>query len=176
MGLPQPDEKSFRRVMGYFATGVAVVTALDGETPCGFTCQSVVSLSLAPRFVALAPGKSSTSWPRIARAGYFCVNILEEHQSEVARRFSMRGGDKFSGFHWRAEVTGAPVLDDALAWVDCRLELVHDAGDHELVVGRALQVGTPGKGLRPLLYYRGRYHGIGGELPSPGRARDREAP
>jgi 3-hydroxy-9,10-secoandrosta-1,3,5(10)-triene-9,17-dione monooxygenase reductase component len=151
-----PDE-SFRRAMGSFPTGVAVVTAMEAGRPLGFTCQSVVSLSLDPRFVALAPAKSSTSWPRMKRAGHFCVNILAEHQDEIARRFSVSGGDKFSGLSWRAETTGAPVLVDVLAWVDCRLELVHDAGDHEFVIGTALSVGIAEEERLPLLYYRSRY-------------------
>ena len=129
--------------MGEFATGVTVVTSLDAGRPVGFTCQSGVSLSLEPPLVALAPAKSSTSWPRMAEAGHFCVNVLSERQEEVGRRFAVSGGDKFPGIAWRKEVTGAPVLDGALAWVDCDLELVHDAGDHEIVIGRVRGVLTP---------------------------------
>ena len=151
------DVESFKEVMGSFATGVAVVTAVDDGQPVGFTCQSVVSLSLDPAFVALAPGKSSTSWPRIQLAGHFCVNVLSDGQSELARRFAVSGGDKFPGVSWHSAVTGAPVLDGALAWADCRLELVHDAGDHEIVIGRALAVGIGPEDAEPLLYYRGRY-------------------
>lgn len=158
------DVEEFKLAMGCFATGVAVVTALDGETPVGFTCQSVVSLSLEPAFVALAPAKSSTSWPRIARAGSFCVNVLAEDQVELGRAFSRSGGDKFRGVSWSPSSTGtgAPVLDGALAWVDCHLELAHDAGDHEIVIGRVVTLGlgpgaTGSDGGGPLVYYRSQW-------------------
>lgn len=160
------DCEAFKRAMGEFATGVTVVTSLDAGRPVGFTCQSVVSLSLEPPLVALAPAKSSTSWPRMAEAGHFCVNVLSERQEEVGRRFAVSGGDKFPGIAWRKEVTGAPVLDGALAWVDCDLELVHDAGDHEIVIGRVRGVGLgPESGL-PLLYYRSGYRRL---EPDPSR-------
>lgn len=149
---PGIDTAAFKDVMARFATGVAVVTALEEGEPVGFTCQSFVSLSIDPPFVSLAPAKTSTSWPRIARAGAFCVNILAEGQEEVGRRFAASGTDKFSGVTWvPAARTGSPRLSGSLAWVDCGLELVHDAGDHEIVIGRVLDLGT-GDG-RPLVFY-----------------------
>lgn len=147
--------------MGSFPTGVAVVTALEGGEPVGFTCQSIVSLSLEPPFVALAPAKSSTSWPRIARAGSFCINILSEDQAELGHRFAASGGDKFSGLSWREAPTGAPLLKGVLAWVDCELELAHDAGDHEIVIGRVQAVGEPPARGRPLVYFRSGYRRLG---------------
>jgi flavin reductase (DIM6/NTAB) family NADH-FMN oxidoreductase RutF len=122
----------------------------------GFTCQSFVSLSIDPPFVAVAPARSSTSWPRIAKGGIFCVNVLGDHQGEIGSRFAASGGDKFDGVAWHpAPATGAPVIEDTLAWVDCRLELVHDAGDHELIIGRVLDLGV-GRGS-PLVYFRSRF-------------------
>ena len=140
------DVADFKEAMGRFATGVTVVTALEEGVPVGFTCQSFVSLSLDPPLVALAPAKSSTSWPRIARAGSFCVNILADDQQAVCRGMAVSGGDKFAGIEWHgAAQGGAPVIDGCLAWVDCRVELIHDAGDHELVIGRVLDLGlAPG--------------------------------
>ena len=150
------DQEVFRSVMARFATGVTVVTAhVDGE-PVGFTCQSFVSLSLEPPLVALAPAKTSTSWPRMVRAGSFCVNVLAEHQVDVCERFSRSGRDKFSGVAWRpAPGTGLPVLEGSVAWVACQLVVVHDAGDHELVIGRVLDLGT-GQGA-PLVFYDRRF-------------------
>lgn len=143
--------------MGSFPTGVAVVTALDGSEPVGFTCQSIISLSLEPPYVALAPAKSSTSWPRIARAGSFCVNVLSRSQAELARRFSLSGVEKFPGVAWRPGRTGAPVLEGVVAFVDCDLELTHDAGDHEIVIGRVREVGCEADAEGPLVFYRSEY-------------------
>ncbi len=152
-GAPDFDAARFREVLGHFATGVTIVTALEDGGPVGFTCQAFTSLSLEPPMVALAPAKSSTSWPRIAKAGAFCVNILSDHQEAVCRAFAVSGGDKFSGIGWRGGLTGSPVLEGALAWIECELRAIHDAGDHELVLGHVLDLGV-GEGA-PLLFYRG---------------------
>jgi flavin reductase (DIM6/NTAB) family NADH-FMN oxidoreductase RutF len=152
-GATQFDSARFREVLGHFATGVTIVTAMEDIGPVGFTCQAFTSLSLDPPLVALAPGKSSTSWPRIAAAGSFCVNILADDQEALSRDFAVSGGDKFTGVGWRPAGNGAPVLDGALAWIECDFELAHDAGDHELVVGRVRDMGVS-RG-RPLVYYRG---------------------
>jgi 3-hydroxy-9,10-secoandrosta-1,3,5(10)-triene-9,17-dione monooxygenase reductase component len=147
------DTAGFKDAMSRFTTGVAIVAGLDEGEPVGFTCQSFVSLSVDPPFVAVAPARTSTSWPRIARAGTFCVNVLADGQVEVGRRFAVSGGDKFDGVDWRpAPITGSPVIDGSLAWVDCEVELVHDAGDHELIMGKVLDLGT-GEGA-PLLFFR----------------------
>lgn len=147
------DSARFREVLGHFPTGVTVVTAMESGEPVGFTCQAFTSLSLDPPLVALAPGKSSTSWPRIAAAGVFCVNILADGQEALCRDFAMSGGDKFVGVGWRPAGNGAPVLDGVVAWVECSFVESHDAGDHELVVGLVQDMGV-GQG-RPLVYYRG---------------------
>ena len=147
------DGARFREVLGHFATGVTVVTAVDAGEPVGFTCQAFTSLSLDPPMVALAPGKNSTSWPRIAAAGAFCVNILAEGQEALCRDFAVSGGDKFAGVGWQPAGNGAPLLQGTLAWVECSFVRSHDAGDHELVIGLVQDMGVrPG---RPLLFYRG---------------------
>jgi flavin reductase (DIM6/NTAB) family NADH-FMN oxidoreductase RutF len=139
--------------MGHFATGVTIITATDEDGPVGFTCQAFASLSLDPPLVAIAPGKTSTSWPRIVRAGAFCVNVLAEDQEALCRDFAVSGGEKFSGVGWRPAGNGAPVLDGVLAWLECGFVATHDAGDHELVVGSVHDMGV-NRG-RPLVYYRG---------------------
>jgi 3-hydroxy-9,10-secoandrosta-1,3,5(10)-triene-9,17-dione monooxygenase reductase component len=146
-------EARFREVLGHFATGVTIVTAMEDGEPVGFTCQSFTSLSLEPPMVALAPAKSSTSWPRIAKAGAFCVNILADDQEALCRAFAVSGGDKFTQVAWHPGVLGTPVIEDCLAWVECELEAIHDAGDHELVTGRVVEMAVAGG--KPLLFYRG---------------------
>jgi flavin reductase (DIM6/NTAB) family NADH-FMN oxidoreductase RutF len=147
------DEAVFRRVLGHFATGVTIVTALEDGVPVGFTCQAFTALSLDPPLVALAPAKSSTSWPKIAKAGAFCVNILAEHQADLCRAFAVSGADKFASVTWRSGITGAPIIDGSLAHVECHLGIIHDAGDHELVTGTVRSLGI-GEG-RPLIFYQG---------------------
>lgn len=157
------DGRTFRDVLGHFASGVTVVTASTPDGPMGFTCQSFTSLSLEPPLVALAPGKSSTSWPRMAAAGAFCVNILEAAQGALGHAFAVSGAeraDKFAGVRWTPAPTGSPVIEGVLAWVDCTLLVVHDAGDHELVLGRVVDLGI-GSGS-PLLFYRGRFERLAG--------------
>jgi 3-hydroxy-9,10-secoandrosta-1,3,5(10)-triene-9,17-dione monooxygenase reductase component len=147
------DLERFKEAMSRFATGITVVAGMENDHPVGFTCQSFVSLSIDPPFVAVAPARTSTSWPRIARAGTFCVNVLGDHQEALCRGFALSGGDKFEDVDWRpAPITGSPVINGSLAWVDCEMELVHDAGDHELIIGKVLDLGT-GEGL-PLLFFR----------------------
>lgn len=150
------DPGQFRNVLGHFASGVTVVAAMEDGAPVGFTCQAFAALSLDPPMVVLAPSKTSTSWPRMIKAGAFSVNILAGNQEALCRTFAVSGGDKFAGVDWHLGDAGTPVLDGALAWVECALERVHDAGDHELVTGRVLELGTGSGG--PLLFYRGSYH------------------
>ena len=146
------DRGIFRTVLGHFASGVAVVTGMDGAEPVGFTCQSFFSLSIDPPLIAIAPGRSSTSWPRIEPAGCFSVSILSDGQEHLARGFAASGADKFQGVGWTPGRTGAPRLADALAWVDCQIEDVHDAGDHVLVIG-SVKALEGGRG-EPLVFYR----------------------
>ncbi|MET9380202.1 flavin reductase family protein [Streptomyces sp. NPDC002928] len=160
------DQGEFRRVLGNFTTGVTVVTAppADGEdSPAGFACQSFSSLSLDPPLVAFMVGRTSTTWPRIARAGVFCVNVLDERQGELCRAFAVSGADKFAGVaHEPAPSSGAPRLTGALAWIDCTIHAVHTGGDHLIVVGRVDALGTgedgsAGAGGSPLVFHRGRF-------------------
>ena len=162
---PQPgadrevDTARFRQVLGHFCTGVTVITTMDEERPAGFACQAFAALSLDPPLVLFCPGRSSVTWPVIARAGHFCANVLADGQQELARRFGTSGGDKFAGVPWSPAPSGAPVLDGALTWVQCAVQAVHEAGDHYLVTGRVTGLGPCRSGL-PLLFYRGRYAAV----------------
>jgi len=171
------DPAEFRRVLGSFASGVTVITApaapAAAETtdthsaagaeprPAGFACQSFASLSLDPPLVAFMVARTSTSWPHIARAGVFCVNVLGAGQGELCRAFAVSGADKFAGVaHSPAPVTGAPRLDGVPAWIDCAIHAVHTGGDHLIVVGRVLALdAVQGAGAEdgPLLFHRGQF-------------------
>jgi 3-hydroxy-9,10-secoandrosta-1,3,5(10)-triene-9,17-dione monooxygenase reductase component len=146
------DQARFREVLGHFATGITIVTASEQGEPVGFSCQSFAALSLDPPMVILAPAKSSTSWPRIAEAGAFAVNILAEHQEAICLNFAVSGGDKFDGVAWTAGTTGAPLIKGSLATIECTLGAIYEGGDHELVTGHvvAMEVGSGS----PLLFSR----------------------
>jgi 3-hydroxy-9,10-secoandrosta-1,3,5(10)-triene-9,17-dione monooxygenase reductase component len=158
MSEPPPsfDSAQFRQVLGHFPTGVTVVTAAPASGPVGLAVGSFASVSLDPPLVAFFPDRGSSSWPLIAEAGSFCVNILSEDQEVVCRRFATKGDDKFLGLGWRPAGSGAPLLDGVLAWIDCRIESVTDAGDHYCVMGRVRDLGVAHDG-GPLLFFRGGY-------------------
>ncbi|RXS80449.1 flavin reductase [Streptomyces sp. TM32] len=154
------DPAEFRAVLGHFASGVTVITAPGEPEPAGFACQSFASLSLDPPLVAFMVGRTSTTWPRIARAGVFCVNILGAGQGALCRGFAVSGGDKFAGVRYRsAPATGAPRLADVPAWIDCTIHAVHTGGDHLIVVGRIDALGTDPHAAAsgPLLFHRGTF-------------------
>lgn len=105
-------------------------------------------------------GRTSSTWPRIARAGVFCVNVLGAHQGDLCRGFAVSGSDKFAGVDQDpAPVSGSPRLAGAAAWIDCTVHAVHTGGDHLIVVGRvdALGTGGDGDGVPPLLFHKGRF-------------------
>ena len=162
-GMSQPpsgagavDPGTMRDVLGHFASGVTVVTAQGDDGPIGFTCRSFSSLSLDPPLVAIAPARTSRTWPRLRELGRFCVNVLAEDQTALSARFARSTADKFAGVAWRPSPQGQPVLDDVVAWIDCELWAEYDGGDHTLVAARVLDLGAD-PGRRPLLFHRGAY-------------------
>jgi flavin reductase (DIM6/NTAB) family NADH-FMN oxidoreductase RutF len=151
------DGARFRQVLGHFPTGVTVITAITDAGPVGLAVGSFFSVSLDPPLVAFCAGKSSTSYPKIAEAGHYCVNVLADEQEDICRVFASKGDDKFATIGWRpSPATGAPVINDVLAWIDCDIHAVHEAGDHYIVIGRVheLEVGHEGG---PLVFFRGGY-------------------
>lgn len=156
------DPSSFRNVLGHFPTGVTVITAIQGGVPTGMAVSSFSSVSLDPPLVGFYAAVSSSSWAVIEQADGFCVNILAVDQERVSRQFASSGADKFAGLCWSAGATGAPQLDGALAWIDCRLHAVHPAGDHVAVLGRVTDLHAGEDADGPLLYYRGGYGRLAG--------------
>jgi 3-hydroxy-9,10-secoandrosta-1,3,5(10)-triene-9,17-dione monooxygenase reductase component len=152
----EPDEATYRTVLGHFATGVTIVTARDGDEPVGMACNSFTSVSLDPPLVLWCAAKSSTTWPRMQNAPSFAVNVLAEDGEALCRVFATKGVERFDGVTHHRGTTGAPILADALAYIDCEAESQHDAGDHVIVVGRVVELGYATEG-KPLLFYRGGY-------------------
>ncbi|HEX8582068.1 MAG TPA: flavin reductase family protein [Acidimicrobiales bacterium] len=150
------DSARFRQVLGHFPTGVTVVTAMSTDGPIGLSIGSFSSLSLDPPLVLFCAGRTSTTWPRIRDVGAFCVNILAEDQEDICRVFAGRGTDKFAGIGWRPSLVGAPQLHGCLASLDCRVDEVHEGGDHDIVIGRVLDLELHRQG-GPLVFFRGGY-------------------
>ena len=150
------DPDDMRDVLGHFASGVTVVTAVTDGGPIGFTCQSFSSLSLDPPLVVFAPGRASRTWPLLRGSGRFCINVLAEGQDAVSQNFARSAPDKFAGVPWTPSVHGAPVLEGIVAWIDGELWAEYDGGDHTIAVARVLDLGAyPDR--RPLLFHRGAY-------------------
>lgn len=151
--------RRFRDVLGRFASGVTVVTGLSNDEPVGLTCQSFSSVSLEPPLVLFIPAKTSRAWPLIQRSGRFCVNFLAADQAELSNTMASRGLDKFADVKWTpSAATGSPLLEGALAFVDCTIHQVHEAGDHYVVIGRVVDLSVDeDAAAEPLLFYRGQY-------------------
>ncbi|WP_375504164.1 flavin reductase [uncultured Jatrophihabitans sp.] len=152
MGL---DQRRFRDVLGHLPSGVVAITGVDDDgEPAGMIVGTFTSVSLDPPLVAFFVDQGSTSFPRIRAAGVFCANILSARQESLCRVLAAKGGQKFADVAWQPAGSGAPAIDEAVAWVDCDIESVGAAGDHYLVIGRVreLGVGTP---TIPLLFFQG---------------------
>lgn len=151
------DPQHFRHVLGHFPTGVVAVTSVDDAgTPVGMIVGSFTSVSLQPPLVAFLPHKRSTTAPKMLSHGRFCVNVLGAHQETVSRVFTAGGADKFAHLRWTTSPSGLPLLNDAVAWIECTIETIHEAGDHDIVIGRVTALEASGAGL-PLLFFQGGY-------------------
>lgn len=160
------DPQDFRRAMGRFATGVAVVTGwADG--PVGFTCQSVVSVSLRPPLISLCAEETGRAWSGIRDAGRLCVNVLGDDQEALCQAFGSRSGTKFEDADWSLSEWDTPALGGVLLRVHADISVVHPAGDHELALAEVRAVEPLAEG-QPLLFYRGMLGtGMHGPVPAP---------
>jgi flavin reductase (DIM6/NTAB) family NADH-FMN oxidoreductase RutF len=157
-----PDE--FRRVLGHFATGVTIVTARDAEgRPTGLTVSAFCSVSLDPPQVLVCVDHKSQSYPALRDGSRFAVNFLGDGHEEISRRFATTRLDKFDGVPHRMSALGVPLIDGALAHLECRTVSRHVEGDHTIIVG-CVEEARSGAG-EPLLYFRGQYRRLA-ETPS----------
>lgn len=150
------DRDLFRAVLGRFASGITVITACAADgTPHGMTVSAFSSLSLDPPLVLVCIGNEATMAPMLATAQSFAVNILSDGQEALSRRFAGKVDDRFAGVGYHDGRLGDPILDEVLAWMQCRIVARHPAGDHVILVGQVEQGGA--RDGKPLLYYRGGY-------------------
>lgn len=165
-GMPRPDTREFRRVAGLFTTGVTVVTALRGDAARGMTASAFASVSLDPLLVLVCLRTDSEMRRLVDATDHFAVSLLSSRQAGTARWFAdparPRGRAQFDRFPWRpGRVTGAPLLVGSLGWLECAVDQRVPAGDHQVVVGRVLDLGRAGPG-DPLVCFDGT---ITGDLP-----------
>ena len=156
-----PTETAFRGVMGRFATGVTVMTARADGVPHGMTANAVSSVSLDPTLVLVCVDRGTVMAERVGRAGTFALSLLAADQAELSNRFAdpdrPDGDPQFAGVEIITAATGAPILEDALAWLDCRVWATYDGGDHVIVVGEVVDLAETSE-ASPLVYYSGGYH------------------
>jgi 3-hydroxy-9,10-secoandrosta-1,3,5(10)-triene-9,17-dione monooxygenase reductase component len=154
------DRNELRRVMGHFATGVTIITTKSKDgVPAGLTANSFTSVSLDPPLVLVAVDKKAESWPYFEESKVFTVNVLNDDQETLSRKFAVSGGDKFQGVAYHTGANGVPILDGALAYLECKLYATYDGGDHTLHLGLIEQAET--HEAKPLIFYRGGYRAIG---------------
>ena len=151
------DKDAFKAVMGSFAAGVTVVTTVDADGKrWGLTATAFSSVSMDPPLGLVCVDKRAGSHGVLSTSGKFAVSLLTDAQMDLSNSFASRTDDKFEGVAWHpGEVTGCPVLDDALAWMECEVADVFPGGDHDIFVGRLVASGM-GEG-KPLVYWRGKY-------------------
>ncbi|MCW2528148.1 MAG: NADPH-flavin oxidoreductase [Pseudonocardiales bacterium] len=148
----------FRTTLGHFASGIAIIAASHEGSAVGLSVQSFASLSLDPRLVSFSVSLTSKTWPRIQSVGRFCASVLAADQEALCRQFARSGTDKFQGVEWTlSPATASPLINGALAWVDCEIADLYPAGDHWLVVAEVLDLGLSAEGTLPLLFFKGQF-------------------
>jgi flavin reductase (DIM6/NTAB) family NADH-FMN oxidoreductase RutF len=156
MVMPGVEASQFRQLLGRFATGVTVVTALgaDGQ-PVGMTASSVASVSLEPPLLLVAVEHKHDMHDALETAVHFAINILAADQEALARRFAADAANRFDGVGYREGRHGVPLIDGVLAHIECAKQAAVPGGDHTVFFG--LVTGGEVSERRPLLYYRGGY-------------------
>lgn len=156
------DRSELRRVMGHFATGVTIITTRDLDAkPYGLTANAVCSVSLTPPLLLICIDRRAESHPAFERARLFAVNVLSLGHEHLSRHFAISGGDKFIDVPHRSGATGAPILEGALAAIECRVVAAHEGGDHMIYVGEVEHLeATEGD---PLVFFRGQYRRLHGD-------------
>jgi flavin reductase (DIM6/NTAB) family NADH-FMN oxidoreductase RutF len=143
---------TFKAAMRRFATGVTIVTTRTGETIHGFTVNAFASVTADPPTVLVCVNKTARAHPIIAESGAFCVNILALEQRAVAETFTTaEPHERFTTIAHRAGPSGSPILDNVLAYVDCRVDQEITSGTHTIFIGRVLESGE--RAGAPLGYY-----------------------
>ncbi len=161
-GEPLTDQ-TLRKIRGSFASGVTVVTTVHEGKLRGVTVSAFAAVSLEPALVMVCLANESESKEWLAESGIFAVNLLSDEQEFLSERFAARApivNTRFDGVPYHTAITGSPILDGSLAWYDCRVEAMHDGGDHTIFVGRVEAIGFGDERKQPLLYFANQYVGV----------------
>ena len=153
------DLQVFRRCCSQFATGVCVASAIASDgSPHGLTVNSFTSVSLTPPLVLICVDHAANVIEYFRAASHFGISILDEAQREISNRFAERGQDRFENVAWRKGENGTPLLDGAIATMECAVRQIVTAGDHDIFVGEVISAEL--QGGRPLLYFNSGYQSI----------------
>ncbi|WP_304452797.1 flavin reductase family protein [Nocardiopsis sp. YSL2] len=163
------DTRTLRQVCGTFATGVTVITSGDRGNSVGVTANSFTSVSLDPPLVLFCLHKESRVRPVLTATGGFVVNFLAHHQEETAWGFAGRESARVDEVPHHRSRDGIPVLSQALAFLSCHLVREYDGGDHAILLGEVVDLGTSGRDEDPLVFYRGQMRVLG-DGPTVGRS------
>ena len=150
------SKDEFRAALGRFVSGVTVVTTMsDDNRPAGITVSAFSSVSLEPPLVLVCIDKRASLHNHLSEGRHFAVNILADHQEGISKRFASRNENRFEGGVYRCGLQGAPLLEGALAYIECRVVHVYPGGDHTIIVGEVESTSVADQ--KPLAYFRGNY-------------------
>ncbi|MBW8298396.1 MAG: flavin reductase family protein [Hydrogenophaga sp.] len=156
------DAASLKEALRTLGGGVSVITAGEGDERSGATVTSATALSVDPPRMLVSLNRSSSTWPVVERYRHFAVNVIGADHYDVANRFAgvggLRGSERYVGAEWTRLASGAPVLEDAVAALDCEVEEAIERHSHVIVIGRVLSIRL--RGGNSLLYQNGRYHSV----------------
>ena len=153
------SSEAFRNALRHFPSGVTIVTIRAGEVVHGLTVSAFASISPEPPLIMIAIDHRHGAYEMLQQEGaVFAVNILHQDQMELSNRFAwLKDEDRFAAGSWDRAVTGAPILTDALAWLDCTIHNSYPAGTHTLYIGEVQASATPRAEASPLIYWNRGY-------------------
>ncbi len=157
---PAPTSETYRAVMARFATGVTVMTCEVDGVPHGMTANAISSVSLDPLLVLVCVGRDTEMSPFVRASDAFALSILPAEAEALSNHFAdgsrPSGTAQFEGVQTHRALTGSPLVDGALGWLDCRVWKIHDGGDHDIVVGEVVACST-GQDAAALGYFMSGY-------------------